>query len=211
MSSPSEIQEFQPPEPSRGCSFPALLVLGLLGGLVILVCAGMCGLGMYLFLPSETTVAEDIAQIQREIIELELPDFLEPILAQKIDNLFVTARLCVYRHRQGRGLLRIAAVDWSGGDEKKLEQEWLEELSQLPVGDDPRRLEVSQSETREITVGQQSVPFRFEEGQDLSSATRYRQVIGDFTTAAGSVRLFLQLEAEVWEEDAVIQLLNSLK
>lgn len=211
MSNPSEVQEFLPPQPERGCSFTALLMLGLLGGLVILVCVGLCGLGMYLFNLSETTVAEEIAQIQQEIVSLELPEFLEPIYAEKMDNFLLSLRVCKYRHREGRGLLKVIAVDWKKGDEKTLEQEWLDELSHLPAQDEIRLLEVTQSETREITVGQQSVPFRFEEGQDLSSATRYRQVSGDFTTAAGSVRLILQLEAEVWEDEAVMQLLNSLK
>lgn len=211
MDVPAEPAQLFAPHTPRGCGCRSVILLGLLGGMLFLVCGGACGFLVYLFTPSVSTSADEIVLIQQEIAPLAVPAFLEPVLAQKLDNPLVTLRQCVYRHQEGRGVLRLMETKVKFGEDEAGARQMLDQLSQDKTGGEIHRLEVSRSETREFIIQQESVPFRFDEGRDLSSATRYRQVSGDFRGKNGWARLILQLEEEVWDEDAVTALLNSLK
>jgi len=174
-----------------------------------LTCCGACGYFVYLFIPKMSQSPAEVAQVTHEIVDITIPDDFQPVQSQKVDNFMAASRRCFYRHKEGRGVLVISEVMMKIGDPTS-QQQFEQQMSQQPSPVDVKTLDPEKSETRPFSVHAQTVNFTFAEGNDVSSSTRYHEVIGRFTGKTGAATLTVQVEDSVWDEDVVVTMLKSM-
>jgi hypothetical protein len=199
----------RPPPTERRQSW--LTVLGLGCGSLVAVCCGTCAIvGYVLFVPQIDQSPAEVERLTQEIVDMRLPDDFEPQQALRWDNWLFAARICIYQHRQGRGALQLTEMTIKLGDPAVAEAQIRSQLAEQDSLAEIRVLKVDTSEEREFTLRGQPVQFLFDAGEDVSSATRYHEVSGQFPGKNGPAKLILQVEDTAWNEAAVVEMLNSL-
>jgi hypothetical protein len=194
----------------RGCR-RQLTFFGIFGGMTLAVFCAVCGVfGYLLFVPKIYQTPAEVDPITQEIVDVNVPAAFQPRLAMKWDNFLYAARVAMYQQAQGRGALQFTEISVKIGDKAVAEAQLKQKMSQQDTMDEIKVLRVESSEEREFLVRGQAVKFTFEAGEDVSSSTRYHQVTGQFTGKNGPAALVLQMEDEVWDEAAVVEMLESM-
>ncbi len=189
---------------SSGC-LKWFLILAGLGGVGIIGC---CGVGYYLFMPKIVTKPAQVDELVQEIAEVKmLPDF-QGETGVKMNFWFMEMRMCRYAHTSRKGELQLMEMAMNGanaGGNAELEAQ-MQNQKQMEM----KALNVKTTESREIEIRGQSATFTTVFGQDVSSKTEYYQVEGTFLGKNGPAKLMIQVEAEIWNPEAVSELLESL-
>ncbi len=190
---------------SSGC-LKWFLVFAGLGAVGILGC---CGVGYYLFMPKIVTKPAQVDAFLQEVADVKmLPDF-KGETGVKMNFVFMEMRMCRYAHTSGKGelqLMEMAMNANNAGGNAELEAQ-MQKQKQMEM----KALTVKSTETRDLDIRGQSATFTTVFGQDVSSKTEYYQVEGTFLGKHGPAKLMLQVEAEIWDEEAVSELLESLQ
>jgi hypothetical protein len=200
-----------PPQQKSGCGLKWLVLLGILFGGGALVCCGACGFLGFTFVPKVVQTPADVTALTQEIVDVKVPADFQPVNGMKLDNFAMAIRGATYRQQQGRGHLQFLEVAVKFGDPAANEAQFKQQFRQSQNGQELKVLKIDQSEVREFPVRGQPVSFRFEEGSDVSSATKYRQVSGEFPGKNGPASLTLQVEEDAWNEEAVVEMLKSMQ
>lgn len=202
-----QFEDTSPParKSSSGC-LKWFLILAGLGGVGIVAC---CGVGYYLFMPQIVTQPAQVDALAQEIADIKmLPDF-QGGTGVKMNFYFMEMRMCRYAHTSGKGELQLMELAMNGnnaGGDAELEAQ-MQQQKQM----EKKTLNVKSTETTEIEIRGQSATFTTVFGQDVSSKTEYYQVEGTFLGKNGPAKLMMQVEAEIWDDKAVSELLESLK
>lgn len=210
MSVTSDELQFEPEQaPARQRSSGCLkwfLILAGVGGIAMLGC---CGVGYYLFMPKIVTKPAQVDQLSQEIADIKMLPGFQGETGVKMNFGFMEMRMCRYAHTAGKGELQFMEMSMKGnnaGGNAELEAQ-MQKQKQVEM----KTLTVKSTESREIEIRGQSAKFTTVFGQDVSSQTEYYQVEGTFLGKNGPAKLMLQTEAEIWDADAVTELLESLK
>lgn len=201
------------PQPAgRGCLGSTLMILGGISLFMMVACCLLIGVGGYLFSPRLVVVPAEIQGLATAIAPLKIPAGFEPEKGIELNNTFVVSRVVIFREGQGRGRLRVSQMGFKFGGDEFIAQEKksLNDISDK-TSEGFEQLKITESEERIFSVSGNDVSFKFETGEALASKTKFRQVSGTFRTAAGSIDLLLQVEEAAYNEDAVTELLQSLK
>ncbi len=202
-----QFEDARPPERSRssGC-LKWFLILASIGGVGMLLC---CGVGYYVFMPKIVTQPAQVDAFVQEIADVKmLPDF-QGETGVKMNLGFMEMRLCRYAHTSGKGELQLMELSMNGTNanaDAELEAQ-MQQQKQMEM----KALTIESTESKEIEIRGQSATFTTVFGQDVSSKTEYYQVEGTFLGKHGPAKLMLQVEAEIWDGEAVSELLESLK
>lgn len=197
------------PKKSSGC-LKWFLILAGIGGVMSLVCCGVTGYMFYLFKPTIAETDPDVRTLAAEIADLRIPADFRGKLGIKMDNSLMAMRVCSFEHKDGRGVLQLSEMKVKVGDPQKQEADLKQQMRQQGAAE-LRTLNIESSETREITIRGQPVSFTFAVGQDSSTSTKYHEVQGQFQGKNGLATLHLQVEDEVWDETAIVEMLEAAK
>lgn len=195
------------PEPKRssGC-LKWFLILAALGFVGVIGC---CGVGYYFFMPKVVKQPAQVDVILQEIADAKMLPEYKGEIGLRMNLGFMQMRMVKYNHSSHKGELQIIEMAVKGtnaGDNAELEAQ-MQTQKQVQM----KSLNVKSTETTELEIRGQSVTFTTVFGQDVSSNTEYYQVEGTFPGKNGPAKLMLQAEAEIWNAEAVTELLESLK
>ncbi|HUQ69915.1 MAG TPA: hypothetical protein VM165_10350 [Planctomycetaceae bacterium] len=198
-----------PVKQGSGC-LKWVLIFGAIGGVCVLGCCGAMAWFGYQFKPTIVQTSPEVRAMAAEIANFDIPEDFQGKMGMKMDNSFMSMRMCQFEHQTGRGQMQLMEMKVKVGDPKEQEQQLKQQMQQQGAAE-MKTLNIVKSETREITIHGQPAQFTFAEGQDASTSTTYHDVQGQFTGKNGIAKLHLQVEDEVWDEEAVMQMLEAAK
>lgn len=190
-----------PAQPKRGMSTFSkfLLVFGIVGGMGMLACCGVCGFVGYSFAPNVSTNPQQVAAKGAEICEITLPADYEGRQSMEIDNFMMLMRLVHFERTDGKGRLMLMEVLPRMGDEKDFKEGFQKGFAESfdEKQDQFHTLVNTSSETKTFQLGGQEAEFVFERGRcgledDPASGPGelYRQAgNGDVHAGAGGLGL----------------------
>jgi len=192
-----------------GCMF-ASLILGGLGvvGLVV-CCGGVVALG-YMFQPTVSKVPDEVAAAGKQILNITVPPEFTGEESISMDNFVFTMRIAQYRHKEGKGNLMMGAFRVKLGDpnQAKMQQgQFREPLQQQHFG----QIVVKKSDSIEVTIDGQKVSVTISEGTNQQTQKEVHMVSFDFVHGSDPTFFVMSLDDDVWDQDAVIQMLEGGK
>lgn len=197
----------RPPQ-RRGMSTGAkiLIVLLSLAGVVVLLC---CGVGVYIFSSSQLDESPAAAEERaKQIVEIDIPEAFVPRGAMHLNMLIIEVDAAIYELEENpEGILILAEISGLGMDSADVQSEIRRSLGRPDGGGE---LTITRSETREFQVRGERVPFVFAESTD-EAGNEYRLVSGSFRTDDGQGLLSVQVPPEEYDEEAVVEMIESIK
>ena len=207
----------QPPRKSgmsRGAKL--LIVLGVGGGILVRLCCGG-GIGvMYYF--GTSMVSQDpavVASKTDEITEIKVPDGLEPKMSFDFKNPFSSQRLMLWTVYVDEGtesvlvLFALAAASVSG-DQEEMRRQMDQSLRQQGMGDQ-EDITVEESYTKEVEIRGETATFNIEKGVGEKSGRPRIQVTGVFQGETGPAILMLNVDAEKYTEEQIVEMIESIE
>ena len=178
---PVEPEPGVPPPARRGMGSGAkvLLTLGMVLGVVLLLCCGVAGYFVYSVRHSVVTDPAAVRQITAKIVTIDLPPQFTPTLA--IDNLSipgtgVSFSVAVYTENPAGNAITLATFKGKGVDQtrqQQLETQIKQSISGEPSG--AKQMTVDESHQRTVTVRGKPVSFTFSTGKEVQSGKPWLQ------------------------------------
>ena len=193
--------------PGMSTGAKVLIVLLSLAGLVVLLC---CGIGLWIWSTGTFEVVQtpDAAiETTREIVSIDIPETFKPKQSMKMGLFGVGFEMALYETEDGAGGLVIGEMKGVPAGNAQPEMQMRQALQQR---DGQGELKVNRSETRELEVRGQSVRFEFAEAVD-DAGNEFRLVSGAFATEDGQGFLLVQMPAESYDEEAVVEMIESIE
>lgn len=195
-----------PPKQGMSTAVKVLLILGIVAGLFGCLCCG----GI-VWVASKQKVSEDpqaTRETARDILGTDVPqDLFAPAATMNVDVFVMTMKLAIFNVQGGEGelfIMEMKAPQQQGGDQA------LENALRQQSPQNQRNLIVESTETKTLTVRGQEEDFLFVRGKD-NSGKAFREVRGTFPGNTGTVLLLLQVEESAYDEDRVIEFLESIQ
>lgn len=194
-----------------------LLMVFAIGSTAMLACCCVPMVVLQIALgPEEFSKPADVDAVAKQIAPIELPPGFTGVRANTADNMAIMLRVAKFDQDQGRGRLLIGQLQTkmktpllTAEGNGKFEEQLLQSIAdELFPG--LRNLNVKTTRSKVVTIHGVDVTFTIDEGEDLGSTTRRRQVSGRAVTPAGALQLILQVEDSFITDEAIDSLLNSL-
>lgn len=209
----------QPPKQGMSSGMKTLLILGVIFGLLVLLCCGGLVLsGMYMASYVSDAMSEDpdvIAERTGQFVEMEIPAQLAPAMSfdMKVpvsgEPLMVWV---VYADQSSNSMLMMASLGAMMQQQNQDEVRRQLEDSMRQQGIAAREgVDESESSVKEIEVRGEPVPFSFTVGNNTQTKAVRIDVNGMFTGKSGPVMLILSADAEVIDEEAIVKMIESIK
>jgi hypothetical protein len=210
MSHESEFE--QPPPSQRGSGSVLLWILGI-AALCLVLCCGAAGVAVWRFGETAKTFManmstndpEEIRKRTAEMVDIDIPDKYRPLQAVNM----VAFQLAVYQADPApdgaSGTLTLMEMTMGAGQEQQ-EEELRKSMQQQGAG---QQFDVTKSETRQIEIGGETIPFEFSEATQ-GEQKKFHTVSGVFPGKRGTVMLQLVIPADEYDEAAVLQMLQSI-
>ena len=193
---------------SGGC-WSVVLIVGGLGLFVMLLCCGIGGWMVYSLMPKLTSNPAEVAEIGKQVIDLQIPDDFQADTAMTIDNFAMTMRMANFRQKDNKGTLLLGDFQLKfGNPDQKLD---IQQKRDQNNSKDGLKLEMGDSQVREFEVRGKQVPFRFSDAVDQDTKTKFRVVEGDLEGPKGGAFIKLIIESEAYDDDAVVKMIESIR
>ena len=152
-----------------------------------------------------TNKADEIIAIQDEIADISLPEDYEPEAGMSMDLKFFKMQMANYKIDGERSFVVLLQLELNAGDENvDIEKELRK------AGSKQDAIDIESSETRTLLVMGEERDFLFAKGKSPKGNVPIRQVSGPFTGRGGSGLIIVGGEEETWDEDQVIEMIQSL-
>ena len=209
-----------PPRPERpaGAAKPAesgprpiwMLLLGFLSAMALAGCC-VCAGALWWFRPR---IHEDPAMAREmtpEIVSIAIPEVLQPrgTIIWRIGFL-LTIRGVYYERFTGDGLMTLVEVNSRFRTDQDVQRHIRTTLMEKGGGGTPLVIDHSRTEEKVFVIRGQEIRFRFNVGKDPTSGRIYHLAEGVFPGDGGEVLLALRIEESHWNEQEVLDMLNSI-
>jgi hypothetical protein len=218
MASESQFSPGGPP-PKSG-SNTLLWMLGI-GGLCLLLC---CGGGVFVawrlgsvaqdFVANmATSDPQEIRRQTQEMLDIDIPETYKPMQGMNL----MAFRMVMYQTSQAEdgasGMLTLMqmTIDQPGVTAEQQEQQLRDSMRQQQANQD---FEASKSETREIEIRGEKVPFQFSEGTvDQGGQQQSMHTVSGVVTGTQDRSVMIQITVpdEAYDEQAIVEMLQSIK
>ncbi len=198
------VQQPSVKQKSSGGCWSVVLIVGGLGLIVMLLCCGAGGWVAWSLFPKMTNNAAEVAEIGKQVLDIQIPDDFQADTALTIDNFFMKMRMVNFRQNQDKGTLLL------GDFQLKLGNPNVKQHREQNSMDD-RKLQMGDTKVREFQVRGKQVPFRFSDAVDQDSKMKFRVVEGDLQAPNGGVFIKLIIEADKYDEDAAVKMIESIR
>lgn len=187
----------------------AVKVLLILLAVFVVAAVLCCGAGFWWVSTWKPT--EDPVKVRAqtaEIVDIQIPDDYQPAFAMNMNMFVMTMQMTAYQG-PGQGMLMIAQMQApQGADQAQMQQQMNQSLQQQNMG---QQLSIKESETKTVSVEGQDVDFLFSTATNANDNSEWRQVTGSFPGKNGTAFIILQQPADTFDEDAVVEMLESIK
>lgn len=193
-----------PQKVSKGCGKVALIVGGL-ALVTLMVCCGVGGWMLWSFWPRITTNPAEVQQIAKQILDIKIPADFQPATAMSMErNFAMTMRVASFQHKERKGTLVLGSFQMKVGtpDQKPNFTQQMDQKLELQMGE---------TKVREFQIRGQKVPFRFTEAVEQSTKKPFRVVEGNLDAPGGGTFLKLIVEEDAYDEDAVTEMIESIR
>ena len=216
---------YQPPgmqggAPQKSGGSKVLLGLGIGCGIVLLLCCGVGGFGVYMFksaIKIETTPA-GVAEVAEGITEMDPPESFNPVMGMDIKNPMTDQKvitMATYAGPNQKGMLIVAEFDQAlaGANAEQMQEQIETSLQQQQQQNQQgaQHLEMV-GEPREVktTVRGQDATFKIQKGKSPDGEEFY-QVQGVFQGKGGPGFLMGQFPADQIDEEQTEAFVRSIK
>jgi hypothetical protein len=220
FSQPPPINPYDIPEAGRsGMSGGAKVLIGLgIGcGVLLLLCCGVFGVTAYFFGRSfqhaTSTDPATVRSVTDSIVTIEVPPSLEPQMSldwsMPILNRKVTT-MAVYADKEDHSGLVLFQLAEDLGDPEMMKMQFRNSLRQ--GGKEKwKEVHLQDSENFESPINDSPAEFKVGRGKLEESGREIWQATGTFSGKGGPAMLFMQLNAEDFNKDDVMDVLKSMK
>ncbi|MCA9041503.1 MAG: hypothetical protein KDA65_14215 [Planctomycetaceae bacterium] len=199
--------------PKRGMSTGTKILLGFLigGGVLGLICClGGIYLAFNMFEVSKNPA--DVIATTNEITTIDIPqDQFPPQLSMKMNMFgFYKMTMVVYSNNNGQNsnYLFLASMELAEASAEELEQALNQASKDQGKGND---LRIDSNETREIEIQGAPREFTFSEATNNKTGDKFRQIKGAFPAKKGSAFIIIQVPEEEYDDEAMMQMLESIE
>ncbi|QDU82838.1 hypothetical protein Pla110_46010 [Polystyrenella longa] len=181
------------------------------GGVCMLIC---CGVGIYFAsnMMSFSDKPADAIATTNEITTISIPqEQFPPKGSMKMDFFgFYSMKMAIYSDENGKGantlfLMNMQIANLSADE---METSMKDSMGQQGQGNN---LQIDSSEVRQIDINGQNHDFTFSEATDKDDGGKFRQIQGTFPAKQGTAFLMMQIPEEDYNEEAVMQMLDSIE
>jgi hypothetical protein len=215
---PNEMH-IQPPKKGMSSGAKTLLIVGIIFGLLaLLCCGGLVGSAIYMGSYFKDAMSQDptvIAERTAEFVEIEIPSQLSPTMSLDMTIPFSDEPLMVwvvYADEPSNSRLMMASLGpvmaQQNPDDVRNQLEQSMRQQGVTAGEGVDEWEES---VKEIEVRGEPVVFNFAVGENLDTETQRIEVTGMFQGQSGPVMLILSADAQVIDEEAVVEMIESIK
>lgn len=206
--SPSDGDRPQRSAPQKTRVWTSLLAVAF-AAMVVSCC--LCGILLMRQWPSFHQDPAAAEALTRQMLAIDIPEVFEPQGTIEWNVLLVlTMRGAYYTHQVDDGELTLLKLDSPLISQPDFREHVIHALRQNGAGSG-FDLNVLHSETKRFDIaGETQVPFQFLRAEDRTTGTERRLVDGVVTGKRGPVLVALWLDEDVWDEDMVTQLIQSI-
>ncbi|RPI81771.1 MAG: hypothetical protein EHM42_10200 [Planctomycetaceae bacterium] len=189
-----------------------VLIMLTVGGVAMFLCCGGLMVGGWCFAcsvsQSITMNPVDVRAATDEIVTIDIPDGFEPKQSMRMDMLGM--KMAIYGRPDAPNAVILImqnrfAFDVNDEQQRKQMFDAMRQQAGLPAGQEG----ASTSETRDIEIDGQEVPFQFttldQNGQKV------RQVMGFVPLKSGMVMIMIMVPEEQYDEDQIVAMLESIR
>ncbi len=194
------------PKPGMSTGVKVLIGCGVVGGVMALVC---CGGFMYLGSQFAGMMTEDPAEIQviqEDIADIDLPDGFSPEGGADGELFGFAGQAAIFAENDSVIMLIQVKGPEGTTDEQMLEQ-FQQQLGQQGQNGN---IKIESTEERLVTIAGEETTIEIVKGTD-QNGKEIRQVKGAFRGRGGAAIVLYFSPEEDWDEDRVVQMLESIK
>jgi hypothetical protein len=148
--------------------------------------------------------------LTQQMLAIEIPEVFEPQGTIEWNVLFVlTMHGAYYSHQVGDGELTLLKLDSAWISQPDFREHVIDSLRQNGAGSG-FDLNVLHKETRTFEIGGKHASFQFLRAEDRTTGEERRLVDGVVTGKQGPVLVALWLDADLWNEELVTLLIQSI-
>jgi hypothetical protein len=201
----------QPPKRGMSTGVKVVLILGIIFGVLAVVCCGIFG-GIAWW--AGKSMSEDPAVVRsttKEITDIDIPPPLQPAVSM---NLKLIMTMVMYADRPSNSsLVLFAAGEMAKGQNEQQMRQQFEQSMRQQSAKQPQAEQVliSNSYQKQYTIRGKPATFTIATGKGANSKTPRIEVNGTFEGKTGTVMLLLNADAQKLPEPAVIKMLESIK
>ncbi|MGD9646521.1 MAG: hypothetical protein AB7U73_12470 [Pirellulales bacterium] len=209
MSQPAMTPPPPPPAPPRRV-WPWVLGAGC--GVVLLVCCGVAGLSGYFFSKVKQGLSQDPAKVREvaaSIVEIELPPEFAPQMSMDLPVPTMHMTFAVFGNGANMVMLgNMRGAAFAQGNPEAMAQQM--ETSMQTRRSGRESISAENTETRDFTIRDQQVPFTITEGTGTDSQKQLIEAIGSFPSGDGFIIIVIQVDAEQYSKERVIEMIESI-
>jgi hypothetical protein len=214
-----------PAEPEFGTTPPArrkmgtgakvLLTLGVVFGVVLLLCCGVVGYFTYVIRKSMTTDPAAVHEITAKIVTIDLPPQFAPAMAIddfSVPGTGVTFSLAIYAENPAGNTIMLAAI--RGKDIEKMSQQQLEMQLKQTTASQPggaKQMTIDETHQHPVTVRGKPVSFTFSKGKETQSGKPWLQASGMFQSESGMTMFIFNGDASKYSEEQVVKIIETIR
>ncbi len=170
---------------------------------------GCCFLSRLLLGPKLINTPAGAEEVAVQITDWTPPANFVGKAGSTMDNWVFRFDVAQFVQKEERGSLIIGQMHYKWFSGIPLHAQIQEQLENLTPNF--KKLDVSHSEVRTLTINRAPATFRIEEGEDMSSTTRFRRVVGEFKGKLDSTVLILECEQEFLTVEELDAFLKSIR
>ena len=196
-------------KPMNGCLLASLIVGGL-GMVCLVVCCGAFAWFAYTMKPTITNVPAEVRAASQQVLNIKISDDFIPENAITMDNMMFTNRMVKFRHKEGKGQLLMGMMTLKIGDpnQAKAQSGGMRGPFEIEL---KTNLDIKKTETRDIVINGQKASVAIGEAADRNTGKAVHTVEMNTSLPSGEAFLLLRLDDDVWDEAAVLKMLEESK
>jgi hypothetical protein len=171
--------------------------------------AGCCLLTALLHKENVVDTPAGADEVAARIVEWTLPANFSGKSGRTIDQTVFLFEFGRFAHRQGRGQLIVAQLNWkywAPPNQRRGIEDLVDENAR-----DLKKINLEEEQSRTMTINNLSAKFQIGRGEDRASTTKYRQVIGRFRGKKADAIIILQFEDGLLTEREVDDFIKSIR
>ncbi len=205
----------EPVKPGMSSGAKVLLGLGIGCGVLVLLCCGGFGISIYFFGRSiQQAMSEDPAKVRTvaaDIVTVDVPEDLEPktSLNWTVPVIDKTVWMAIFADATEQAALVLFQLEDDLENSDMLQAQFKNSMQQS--GSKWKEIQLEESETYTTEIEGKPAEFNVGKGNEKQSGREVWQAKGVFQGKGGAALLFMQLNAEDFTKDDVMNVLKSLK
>lgn len=194
---------------TSGCA-KVVLIGGGIGLVLMLIC---CGVGAYFaksFMPTMVTSPAEVAEMSKQMVDMKIPDDFKGVMGMKMDNFFMTMQIATFEQTEKKGFIQLIDMKLKVNDPNQKAQFRNNPALQQQQQNLPN-LKLGSSNMRDFDLRGQPVTFRFTEAVNTDTNKNCHVIDGTIDGPNGFTTIKLIFDDEIYDEDTVVELIESIK